>query len=142
MTDIKRKMPTPATPKMDPFGISAGRVRARIDELQMDAIWQTAQEHWPKISRDKTYLQFTEMLFVDCLVLKEEMPDEQTSWAGTILRVADLIGEDTGLSFDEQIELLNASSDFEMKRIALKPVGDFMMGYGPRADLLAVQEAQ
>lgn len=66
----------------------------------MDAIWQTAQEQWPEIDRDKTGLVFVEMLFVETPVLNE------------------------------------------MERIALKPIGDFVMGYGSRADLLAVQRVQ
>ena len=110
--------------------------------MNIDILWETACGHWPEIDRDETHLMFVEMLLVECLVPKKEIPDEQTSWAGAVLRVADLAGEDTGLSFDERIELLNASSGFEMERIALEPVGDFMMGYGPRADLLAVQGAQ
>ena len=110
--------------------------------MDTDALWQTARERWPEIDRDETYLIFTEMLFVESLVLKEQMPDEEISWAGVYLRAAQLTGHDTGLSLDEQLELMRQSSDFEMERIALKPVGDFVMGYGLRADLLAVQRTR
>lgn len=68
----------------------------------LDTLWETAQERWPEIDKDKTYLSFVEMLRVECLV----------------------------------------PEGFEMEYITLKPVGNFVMGYGPRADLLAVQEVQ
>lgn len=109
--------------------------------MDIDALWQTARGRWPEIDRDKTYLMSVEMLRVECLVPKERMPSAEISWAGAYLRAAQLMGDDTGLSIDEQLELMRQSSDFEMERIALEPVGDFVMGYGPRADLLAVQES-
>jgi len=94
----------------------------------IEALWQTAQEQWPEINRDKTYLLFAERLRIEVRVPKEKMPN----WAG---------GEDTRPSFDEWIELLNASSSSEMECVTLEPAGNFMMGYSPRADLLAVQGA-
>lgn len=109
--------------------------------VKQDALWQAAQEHWPEINRDKTRLVFVEMLFIESLVLKEKLPGMEISLAGAILSIADLTGEDTGLSLDERVELHLASSSFEMERIALKSVGDFVMGYGPRSDLLTVQRA-
>lgn len=110
--------------------------------MDIDALWQAAQERWPEVDKGKTHLIFTEMLRVVVPMLKEEMPDEQTSWAGAILSIAELTGEDTGLSFDERIELRLAASPFDEGYIALGPVGDFMMGYVPHADLLAVQGVQ
>ena len=110
--------------------------------IDTDALWQAAREHWPEIDESKTLLTFVKMLLVESLVLKEKKPDDETLWTGAMLGVAELLDMDTGLSFDERIELHLASSPFEMERIALEPVGEFMMGYGPRADLLAVQEVQ
>lgn len=111
-----------------------------IDKPTYDVLWKAAQEHWPEITRDKTYLTFTETPLVEALVPKVVFPNEKISWAGTCLRVAQAMGVDTGLTLDEQLELMRQSSDFEMERITLEQVGDFVMGYGPRADLLAVQE--
>lgn len=107
--------------------------------IDTDALWQAAYEYWPEIDRDKTYLIFTEMRFVESLVLKEKLPGMEISLAGAILSITDLTGNDTGLSLDERFELLMTSSSFEMERITLEPIGEFMMGYGPRADLLTVQ---
>jgi len=111
-----------------------------IDKPAYDVLWKAAQEHWPEITRDETYLTFTEMPLVEALVPKVVFPNEKISWAGACLRVAQVTGVDTGLTLNEQLELMRQSSDFEMECIALKPIGDFVMGYGPRADLLAVQE--
>jgi len=110
--------------------------------IDTSVLWQVAQRQWPQISQDKTYLMFTEMPVVETLVLKEKLLDIDTSWRGAALRVAELMGANTGLSLDERAALFKASDDFEMERIALAPVGDFIMGYSPRANLLAVQEVQ